>query len=96
MWLWWFSRGAASIITVPVFLVLILGTLSAFLTGLIQTWAYFTVGALAFLFCVAVFPLRPGAMWWATTREVLRTIMIQARTKTMAVGFFIVGTLPVL
>jgi hypothetical protein len=71
---WWFTRGAVSVITIPVFLILLAGTLGAFFQGGIQTLAYLRVtkavwGWLGVVGCLFIWLFswslfRARQIWW--------------------------------
>ena len=96
---WWFTRGGLSLLTIPVFLILLAGTLDAFFQGGIQTLAYLRVtkavwgwlGFVAFLFIWPFSLLMPGALWWAAIKST-PSIYLQglANSRRWAVGQFIV------
>jgi hypothetical protein len=70
---WWFKKGGASFLTIPVFLLLAVGTVGAFIQGGIQTiayvkvtkavWGWFGLGAYFFLWPFSL--LTAGLMFWS-------------------------------
>lgn len=96
---WWFTRGIASLITIPVFLFLVVGCICAFIQGGIQTLAYVRVlravvgfwGIIIFLFVWPFSLFVPGSIWWAAIKEIPKVIQAEARTRASAIGYFIVG-----
>jgi hypothetical protein len=91
---WWFTRGAASVITIPVFLVLVVGTIGAFLQGGIQTLAYLKVtkavwgwfGFAAFFFTWPFLLVMPGFLWWSAIRETPNIYLQEAATASKGIG----------
>jgi hypothetical protein len=95
---WWFTRGGLSLLTIPIFFILLAGTLLAFAHGFYQTYAYLKVtnavwgwlGFVAFFFIWPFSLLMPGWFWWAAIKET-PTIYLQglANSRRWAVGQFI-------
>ena len=98
---WWFTRGLGSLVTIPVFILLLVGTAGAFFQGFVQTLAYFRVfkavfGWMGFVVCLFVWPFSlivPGAMWWSTIREVPRVILKEATSRQAVLGYFLAGVI---
>jgi hypothetical protein len=70
---WWFRRGGVSVLTIPIFFLLLFGTIGAFVEGGIEAFAY-CKATLAVLGWWALIPLSficpfsllmPGWIWWA-------------------------------
>ena len=92
---WWFTRGAASLITIPVFLLLFAGMVGAFFQGGIQTLAYIKVTKAGWgwlgvsAFCLFILPfslLLPGWLWWAAIKEAPSIHRKEAVTKSSGAG----------
>ena len=91
---WWFTRGAVSAITIPIFLLLLAGAVGAFFQGGIQTLAYIKVtkavwGWLGFAACLFIWPfslLIPGWLWWAAIKETPSIYAKEAATRSKGAG----------
>ena len=92
---WWFARGALSIVTIPVFFILLAGTVGAYYQGGVQTLAYFRItkavwGWLGFVACLFIGPfslLVPGMLWWAAIKTTPSIYLreLAGRSKRIAV-----------
>jgi hypothetical protein len=77
---WWFTRGAASLITIPIFLLLVLEMVGVFYQGVLQTIVYVKVliavwGWLGGVACLFIWPfsaIMPGLMIFAAITETPR------------------------
>jgi len=77
---WWFTRGAASLITIPIFLLLVLEMVGVFYQGVLQTIVYVKVliavwGWLGGVACLFIWPFSaiiPGLMIFAAITETPR------------------------
>ncbi|MBI2812925.1 MAG: hypothetical protein HYX71_01415 [Opitutae bacterium] len=97
---WWFTRGVVSAITIPIFLLLLVMTVSAFYNGGIQTLAYVRVtkavwGWLGVIACLFIWPfslLMPGWLIWSAIKETPKIIsQREEKTKGSAVALFVFG-----
>lgn len=96
---WWFTRGYYSIITIPVALFILYGTVLVFIHGGIQTIAYWRVlyavfgffGIIVFSFVWPFSLFIPGMLWWSTLKDIPKEIQNRAKTRVGACGLFIAG-----
>lgn len=96
---WWYTRGYVSIITIPIALFLLYGTVLVFIHGGIQTIAYWRIlhavfgffGIILFFFVWPFSLFIPGMLWWSTLKEIPKEIQNRARSRVAACGYFIAG-----
>src|SRR5712671_7417338 len=101
---WWFNRGSFSAITIPVFFILLSGTVSAYIYGGIQTIAYAKVldavwggwGIVCFLFVWPFSLLIPGAFWWAAIKITPSVYRVESEANTRKVGIYLAVRMVVL